>query len=254
MQVNKITIIKGLGLFIVGIYCLSFAHKKINAQEITEIAIDIKQNERNPLLEPEDIHQILIEKYSEPVIGQKVTDFDFIGLDSVLTQSAFVKSANAFSNVQGKLFLRIESEQPILRIINSSGAQYYLTKEGRKMPLSSHQSARVIIANGRITEEFSNTDSLSTTVLKNLYKVAQQLEEQPFFKALTGQLSVASNGDIILITKAEERHDINLGNAEDLPSKFDRLRQFYTKVLSIKGWGAYTTLNLKYKNQIIAKK
>ena len=128
-----------------------------------------------------------------------------------------------------------------------------MTRDGLKMPLSRRYAARVPVATGSIDEKPHPIDSFTDTKTADLLAIAQYLDKHAFFKALTGQLFVDGNGDIVLITKAEERHDIILGDATNLEEKFENLLQFYTKVLPIKGWDTYSTINLKFRNQIVAK-
>jgi cell division protein FtsQ len=47
---------------------------------------------------------------------------------------------------------------------------------------------------------------------------------------------------------------ILLGSVDALESKFKRLQLFYTKALPLAGWDTYSSLNLKYTNQIICTK
>ena len=47
---------------------------------------------------------------------------------------------------------------------------------------------------------------------------------------------------------------INIGNLDYLEVKLDNLLAFYEKIIKFKGWNYYTSLNLKYHDQIICTK
>ncbi|MFY0674155.1 MAG: hypothetical protein JXQ87_12180 [Bacteroidia bacterium] len=232
----------------------SYGSKKVKSAEISDVKIEIKETEKGSFVNKIEVNDRLNNFYAPSLIDQEKSDLKVSEVDSLLTSSPFIKFSKTYTNVKGELFIEIEQEVPLFRVINKKGSSYYVSTDGRKFPLSAHKAAKVIVATGNIIEEVYPTDSLSTKVLKDLHQIASYLEENDFFKALSGQLYVAENGDIKLITKSEERHDIILGDAQNLESKFDNLYQFYTKVLTVKGWNSYKTINLKFRNQIVAKK
>ena len=233
---------------------LSFAERNVAANQVSDIEVIIRQTEQGNFISEIDVEDRLNDFYPPSLHGENIKGLNLNELDSLVESSPFVKQAKVYSNLEGKLYVDINQEIPLLRIINNKGKSYYISTEGKKLPLSAHRTTRVPVATGFINEEVYPIDSLQSTQLKDLYSIAKKLEERPFFKALTGQLYVNKTNDILLITKAEERHDIILGNAENIDTKLDNLYQFYTKVLPIKGWDYYSTINLKFKDQIVAKK
>lgn len=231
---------------------ISFAEGNIDAQVVDEISISVEDHEQGSYVHETDIKDMLNSFYPPGIEGNKIQDIEIEQLDSLIQSSPFVRKSKTYTNVQGELFIDIDQQFPILRIINSNNESFYVTREGRKMPLSTRYTARVPIATGYIDEKPFPEDSFNDEKAKELLAIAQYLDKHAFFKALTGQLFANSKGDIVLVTKAEERHDIIIGSAENLEEKFDNLLQFYTKVLSIKGWDKYRTINLKFRNQIVA--
>lgn len=231
---------------------ISFAQGNIDAQVVNEIAITVEEHDQGSYIHETDIKDMLNAFYPPSIEGNKLKDLEIEQLDSLIESSPFVKGSKTYTNVQGKVFIDIDQQFPVLRIINSNNESFYITREGRKMPLSPRYTARVPVATGAIAEKPFPVDSFNDQKAEDLYAIAQYLDKHAFFKALTGQLFVDDKGDIVLITKAEERHDIIIGSAENLEEKFDNLLQFYTKVLSVKGWDTYHTINLKFRNQIVA--
>jgi cell division protein FtsQ len=47
---------------------------------------------------------------------------------------------------------------------------------------------------------------------------------------------------------------IVFGNGDDLESKFKNLLVFYKKAIPLVGWDTYSTINLKFKGQIVCVK
>jgi len=77
--------------------------------------------------------------------------------------------------------------------------------------------------------------------------------EDPFMNALTEQLVVDEKKDVCIIPKLGH-HKIILGDAEDIENKFKRLEIFYKQGMPPEGWNIYKEINLKYKDQVVAKK
>ena len=235
------------------ITAISFSEGKINERQISNIQVDISSGENEQYITAVDIKGRLNDFYPPSIEATSLNDLDFEEVDSLLTTFPFVRNCESYVNLKGDLFISVTQQTPLLRIINKRKETYYINHQGRKMPMSPHHAARVPVATGNINEGLAPNDSMSSKTLTNLHTIAQYLDKHSFLKALTGQFFVAENGDILLITKAEERHDIVIGDAENLDEKFDNLMQFYTKVLSVKGWDTYKSINLKFRNQIVAK-
>ena len=47
---------------------------------------------------------------------------------------------------------------------------------------------------------------------------------------------------------------IILGDGENINKKFKKLEIFYKKAMPKEGWNSYKSINLKYKNQVVATK
>lgn len=238
---------------VIAIFIISFAEKNRNRALIEDVKLEWPADEK-AFLSDRDLIQRLNAAFPPALDSLKVNELKLDRVEEVLAEDAFIHEADAFCNLQGQLFIRIEQEKPLVRIINKENQSFYINEQGLKMRLSELHTARVLVATGHIEEKDYDGDSLKTQTAQNLYLVAKYLNERPFFKSLAGQFTVEANGDIVMITKAEERHDVIIGDAERLDEKFDLLEQFYTKVLNAQGWDKYRTINLKYKNQVVAKK
>jgi cell division protein FtsQ len=72
-----------------------------------------------------------------------------------------------------------------------------------------------------------------------------------FLMAMIDQVDINSNRSFELIPKLGKQRII-FGDATDVNSKFDKLKMFYKDVITQSGWNRYSTINLQYKNQIVA--
>jgi cell division protein FtsQ len=86
-----------------------------------------------------------------------------------------------------------------------------------------------------------------------LYKIASYVDKHEFWKAQIEQIFVTRDNEFILIPKVGN-HIILFGNAEEGDEKFEKLFVFYKEGLNRVGWNKYSSINIKYKGQVICKK
>jgi len=152
------------------------------------------------------------------------------------------------------IHIEISQRQPLLRIINAGGQDFYIDRNGLKMPISPNFTANVLVANGHILERFTGkVDTLNTKMAADLYKTALFLKKDSLWEAQIEQIFVNDKEDIELIPRVGNQRII-LGNADSLEVKMGNLRVFYKKAMPQVGWDTYKTINIKYTNQIVCER
>jgi cell division protein FtsQ len=71
-----------------------------------------------------------------------------------------------------------------------------------------------------------------------------------------GQIHLEKNGDFVLVPLVGDQKIIfgAAHSTQEVESKFDKLRIFYTEAIAYEGWSKYSEISLKYENQIVCKK
>jgi cell division protein FtsQ len=134
------------------------------------------------------------------------------------------------------------------------------------MPLSEKYTANVIVANGNILESYATTykaslnlitkDSTSkkNKTLQELYAMAKYISTDPFWKAQVQQIYVNEDRDMEIVPMVGNQKII-FGDTIAMDEKFKKLLTFYQQGLNTTGWwNKYSTINLKFKNQIVCTK
>ena len=170
----------------------------------------------------------------------------------LLEQNPYIKNAEVYIDLSKTLHCKIEQREPIVRIINQNQQQYYLDQEGNKFSCLMGTSARVVVANGFISEKLTPTDSIKTQTLQDIYKVARMVNEDVFWKQFTEQIYVDKYNELTLIPKVGI-FTIVLGNSDGLEIKLKNLRTFIQEALPSVGWDKYKIISAKYKGQIITE-
>jgi cell division protein FtsQ len=210
-----------------------------------------------------DEYDILTQVLNKEDSGSLVLDrFNITELEDKLSNNHSIKDAQVFKTVDGELVINVKQRRPIVRVF-SKNESYYIDEKGDLMPLSNKYTARLLVVNGMLNEPFSKRylvnynnleDSLlEKTMLDDIYKISDYIDKSDFWKAQIEQIHVNKMSDLVLIPKVGS-HKIVFGGIDNLEGKFEKLMIFYRKGLNKTGWNEYSTINLKYKNQVVCTK
>ena len=212
-----------------------------------------------PLEEPGFVNREMILKTIRPdgdelkLKGTLLAQLNTPLLERRLQQNEFVRNAEVFTDMNGLLHIHIHQREPILRVSNSAGEQFYIDRDGLKMPVSTLFTAHVPIATGNIFEPWDGRDSLRSFVAEELFKIATYVDKDAFWKAQIEQIFVNNESELVLVPKVGD-HTILFGNSGDMQKKFDKLLLFYREALSRMGWDQYSCIDLRFEDQVVCKK
>lgn len=207
----------------------------------------------NNFIERGEVDRILFESGGD-LIGKNLNEINIHGLENVLKANPFIEYARIFADMDGVIYVNILQRKPVVRFINMANVHFYVDENGFKVPMSDNYTARVLVANGLINEDFSGrVDTLYTPLGRDLFRIASYIRKDTLWNDQVEQLFVNLKGDIELVPRVGD-HRIILGTADSLEKKFRNLLVFYKKALPRVGWDAYKTINLKYANQIVCER
>ncbi len=240
--------------FIFAMIIIAFADKKGN-RAVSSVAVAITPlGEGNLLINEADVLEAIEQNYGFVLEGTPIAELEVGRLEQMIETDPFVADADVFVDAEGRVQVEIVQREPVLRIISNNGQNYYLDRDGFKMPLSDHFSARVLVATGNIppfSDDFMDPEKKHT--LKDLFLLRGDLLADAFMNALIEQVYVSNRGEYILIPKLGDQKII-LGPYENIVDKFKRLKVFYKEGMPYEGWQKYSEINLKYKGQVVCRK
>jgi cell division protein FtsQ len=153
-----------------------------------------------------------------------------------------IKKVNTYCDIAGNVCVEIIQRNPIARVVTTNNS-FYIDENGKHMPLSKVYTARTLVITGEV----------HFTEKGELFLLAKFIDENPFWKAQIMQIDIEENGDLILIPRVGYQ-EIVFGKPVNIAQKFNKLKLFYEKGISEKGWNNYSHINLKFKNQIVCTK
>lgn len=192
-----------------------------------------------------DVMRVVESADSLRPMGKSARQFNAYALEQALERNALIANADCYPTPDSTLRIDIYQRHPILRIKSNTMQDSYVDTEGHLMTYrASRKAIDVPLATGTIDAEMATGE---------LYTLAKFLQRHNKWNHDIQQIFVEANGEIRLIPRRGD-HTILLGSTDDIEAKFDRLETFYDEVLDEKGWNRYKTLNLKFKNQVVAEK
>ncbi len=241
-------------IFIVaGIVISAVEYKKVS--RTTDITMNIKQLEDSyTLVSEQDILKTMERSFGSTLVGVPIEEIDVARVETVLEEVPFIKNADVYIDAQNKIHIAIEQRKPIIRIIDNNGFNYYMDKNGHKMPLSKHHSANVMVVTGNVipyTEDF--LDMERPNILRDVFNLVKICQKDEFLHAQIEQIYVNKLGELVLIPKIGN-HKILFGKFENVNDKLERLKVFYKEAIPYEGWNKYKSISLKFKGQVVAKK
>ena len=181
-----------------------------------------------------------------------LVDEDFV--ERALEENLFVKNAEVLLTADSKIKINIEQRVPILRVVDKLGVQYYLDKDGARVPLSRHFTARTLVATGNITPHTPEFLTKKNHPMKDLFELTNFILTDPLWKALFEQVHLNSQDEFVLVPKVGDQA-ILLGKWDaDAAAKFKKLRTFYEEGFPREGWQRYKTIDLRFRNQVVCER
>jgi cell division protein FtsQ len=265
-KIKKIIQVTIWCLLVTGLFVsVGFVEKQQNAILCKNLIININEDDEIYFVQKDDIKQLLLDR-KDSIINQPVSSIDIPNIENVLNSHAAISKAEVYMTVNGELKIDIIQRKPLIRIINANNESYYLDTAGKLMPLSENYTSKVLVANGNIHEPYAkrymysvndileNPDVIDKTILDDLYALANYIKKNEFWQSQIQQVYVNENNELELIPRVGE-HTIVLGNSDNMDEKFKKLLIFYTEGMNKTGlWNKYSTVDLKYKNQIVCTK
>jgi cell division protein FtsQ len=189
-------------------------------------------------------------KADAKLFEKKLNEINTEQLENELKKVAAIRNIEIFRRVtgndmafKGRLLVEVEQRNPIVRFMNGQD-DFYMDREGVRIPASSQFTAKVLLANGQFDEKYARQQLLPLVIF---------IEENEFWKAQIEQLQVSPNGEIVMAPLVGDQL-IEFGDAKNYRQKLQNLKALYEQAFPKTGWDYYSKINVKYTNQVVCTK
>ena len=256
MKINKQNIIRFfINLFwvLVGSASIVLLVSAVHNKEIKicrGVEINISGVSNNFFIDKTDVYNIIKNFGGDSTQKKSLVSIDLGRIEKALEKDVWVKNAELYFDNNNFLKVSVEEREPIARLFTVTGNTFYIDSSCMILPLSDKFSARLPVFTG-FTSDARILAKDDSALLCSIKKMSIKILSDTFLMAMIDQVDINTNRSFELIPKLGKQRII-FGDATDVNSKFDKLKLFYKDVITQSGWNRYKTINLQYKNQVVA--
>ena len=239
-------------VFVIAIWGVSYTEAQ--NKKISKIHYDIESIEgaRN-LITKKELKSKLDEVYGIDVLSMSIAQIDFIEIEDMLLLDDRIYASKVYVDALQEMHISIVQRRPIVRIMDTSGAQYYLDQEGKYISKQDYKAIRVPIATGAIEAFSPDWSKKQNSRIRECFQIVNALRKDKFLTALVEQIHF-ENERILLIPKMGNEK-IVIKYLDDLDRKLNNLKKFYKTVMAKNdSWGKYKEIDISYKNQVVPRR
>lgn len=249
-------ILLGLAVLLICGYfaAASFLSERGRSEEMcTGISVKILDSALNRFVSPQEIRDIVSSSALSPV-GRPRKEISLCDIEHLLDNRSAIKKSEASIASDGILDIRITQRRPLIRLQSGNGA-FYIDDTGYIFPWVSTFTSYVPVVSGHIPVQLEEgyrgvPDGSDRRWVEQIIGLAKWLDRNPIWNAQIQQIYVEKNGDIVFYTAVGDQKII-FGAIEDIDYKFAKLRAYYKGIVPKYGWEKYSTVNLKFADQIV---
>jgi cell division protein FtsQ len=235
-------IIVWIGVFAYLAMALAFTERMEKTQTVENIEVEIVDSSEIQFVDRDDVIAKL-RSHGFRISGILIDSINRSAISEVVNDITGVKDGCVFYTPDSDLHIRIWQCRPLLRI-KSGGQDYYLDEDSNVLQFSSKYSPRVIVMTGNIDLEMARN---------RLFGLAMFISEDLFFSSLIQEIHINSKQFLEIIPRIG-KHRIFMGEADNYEWKLSKLKAFYEKAIPNLGWERYSSIDLRYGDQVVCKK
>ena len=215
------------------------------------VVVSIENHGEDGFLTKESIVKEVESLYSEDITNLKLIHIDADKVENTVKNNIFVKDAEVLKNHKGQLYVSLEQEVPVLRVMTEKQS-YYVAKSGHKLPLSSHYTARVMLLRCLEKDSLFLENKNKMEFESDFLSMISFINKEKFLKAQLCKVWLDNKGELTFYPQVTKTK-IVFGSCEKYKEKCEKIKLFYDQVLPRKGWNSYKTVNVKFNDQIVCE-
>lgn len=247
---------KGFNLAVAAMLLLSVAGFAMHAQKISVNGVKVEiSNETEHKFVTEDFVKSLVLPDSLVGGGENQTFELTMGLwelENKIKENPFVENVQVSRDLGGKLLVEITQKKPLARIGSNSLAGGYVTDKGEVIPLSDSYAAKLPVLTGKPATNGQMLDSAYWVAKQglDLLEFLGYVQSEDFWRAQIEQIVVSDAGELVIYQQIGQQNVV-FGPPTMYKAKLAKLKIFYDKIAKQRGWDKYSTVIVKYHNQIV---
>ena len=245
--------IAGIALLLAAFVLLGLLSRRARRERTCE-GVRVEFSDDFNFVTEEDIKGY-IDRYAGNYIGRRLDSLDLNSIENMLDMQSAVLKSEVYTGGDGNLHVIISQREPVLRF-QSPDSGFYIDDRGFIFPLQENYTSLVPVIDGYIPVKVSPNykgeagTEKEAAWIRGVQEMIAYMQANAIWSQNIVQIHVDENSDIILIPR-EGNEKFIFGSPDDAPAKFSRIEKYYQYIQP--GEKKYTSVNVKYKGQIICK-
>lgn len=221
------------------VFLYSFSAYRNENRNLKQPEIVFVDNES--FITKEDVNKLLKQNLGSLTSIKKV-QLDLSRVERTICKNPMVSKAEVYATVDGKLKVEVTQRKPVARVFEGPKS-FYIDYEGKEMPLSQNETARVPLLTGSrgLVEE------------KRLKHLLDYIYDDDFLKKHITGMEILPKGNIVMIPRGYD-FEIMFGSPINIDRKFDNYKAFLHNAIKDTLTEKYKTINLKFAQQVVCTK
>lgn len=250
---NTKKILRSIAWMLIGIVCITLLISAVHNKEskvCKAVEIEISGVSNNFFIDKNDVYAIIKNFGGDSTQQKTLEEINLKQIERELEKNVWIKNAELFFDNNNVLKVSIDEREPIARIFSNAGNSFYIDSSCKILPLSDKFSARLPIFTGFIADE-KYVAAAASNLFVDIKNISTKLMADTFLMSMIEQVDVTANRTFEMTPKIGNQKII-FGDATDIDLKFTKLKMFYKTIIAQAGWNRYNSINLQYKNQVVA--
>jgi len=220
------------------IWCSYIPNPKTCQQLIIQIS---DKNQRNYISE-NDIQNYLL-RNSLSIKNMALSEVPLQKIEEVLRCHPMIRTAECYTTYPNNVQIHLTQRVPMLRVVTPVES-YIIDTDRKRMPIWPSVHTDVLVVSGHVGERMAKEE---------LYDMVQWINKNHFWKKRITRIEVLEGKQIVL-RQANNEPKILLGEMNDYTGKMRKLRMFIEKTTDEMEIPTYTTLDIRFKDQVVGIK
>lgn len=181
-------------------------------------------------------------------VGMLADSVNFGELIQTVNQLPYVDEVDLTMGFRGKLQVNVKEHTPLALIVDGS-KRSYITKGGVRLPVIPEKTEDVPLLYG--FKSASLQDTLQTEAYQKVEEFLTAARDNEFGWITISEVAWNDREGVVALT-AENGVKLLFGHA-NYETSLKHWQAFYREVISTKGIGAFSQIDLRFRNQVVTK-
>ena len=239
-----------IGALLVAVFMVALvaASRQQNNKAIKGMEVHLNDEHEFSFLQRKDIEALLLRNRNIDLAQTAISKLDLRLMEDIARTNPWVAKADIFVDNRQVLQVNITQREPVARIFDINGSSYYMDSLLNTMPVSQgYAYPAPVFTNVPVLRN----DSIQANLHQKIAYLSEMIGRDSFWHAQVTQIEVQPDQTFVLIPLFGDQR-ILIGDTANVQEKLKHLFAFYKNVSGKIGWDKYETLDVRYKNQVVA--